>query len=68
MVGATGKMGRTICAAILDDPELELVAAIARSNVGMTIRDLLGRGPDDVRVSDRFEALVEARADVAVDF
>lgn len=68
MVGATGKMGRVICAAILDDPDLQLVAAIAKSNVGMTIRDLLGRGPDDVRVSDRFEALVEARADVAVDF
>src|SRR5262245_14701577 len=67
VVGATGKMGRQICEAILDDAELELVAAVARKPVSSAIGDLVGRagGP---AISTSLDELTSADARVAVDF
>ena len=48
VLGAAGRMGSTVCDAVDDDDELELVAR--------------------VDIDDRLEALVEAGAEVAVDF
>ena len=67
VVGATGKMGRVVCAQVLEDPALELVAAVARSNAGAPFDTYVGRSTG-LPVSDRREALLEARAQVAVDF
>jgi 4-hydroxy-tetrahydrodipicolinate reductase len=67
VVGA-GKMGRAVCAAALDDPDVMLVAAIGRSQAGRRVAELIGRAETDVRVSDRLETLLDAQADVAVDF
>ncbi|MCJ7832329.1 MAG: 4-hydroxy-tetrahydrodipicolinate reductase, partial [Actinobacteria bacterium] len=34
VIGAAGKMGRTVLAAVQDDPALELVAAVDRTGTG----------------------------------
>lgn len=68
VVGASGKMGKVVCGAIVDDGDLELVAAIARSRSGSPMAAILHRDGVDLHLSDRLDALVEARVDVAVDF
>jgi 4-hydroxy-tetrahydrodipicolinate reductase len=58
--GAGGRMGSTVCAAVTDDPELELVAAVDPGAVGTTI--------SGVTVAARPDVLLDAGATVAVDF
>lgn len=60
--GAGGRMGATVCGAVLDAPDLELVAAVDPACAGSTVpgTDLvIGSAPD---------ALTAAGAEVAVDF
>src|SRR5690242_8236793 len=61
-------MGRVLCAAILDDPDLELVAAVGRTNAGTPIEKVIGRGGGGPPIQTDLAALAEAGADVAVDF
>jgi 4-hydroxy-tetrahydrodipicolinate reductase len=68
VVGATGKMGRVLCAAVLDAPDLELVAAVGRSKAGAPIDKVIGRGDGGPPIRADLEALVDAGADVVVDF
>jgi 4-hydroxy-tetrahydrodipicolinate reductase len=68
VVGATGKMGREVCAAVTAAPDLELVAAVSRSRAGERLGDALGIGGTDVVLADALASLAEARADVLVDF
>jgi 4-hydroxy-tetrahydrodipicolinate reductase len=68
VVGATGKMGRVLCAAVLDAPDLELVAAVGRSNAGTPVEKVLGRGDGGPPMRTDLQALVDAGTDVAVDF
>lgn len=68
VVGGSGKMGRVVCAAVLDDPELDLVAAVGKTKAGKRLGDLIGRTGVDLVVADTLDALTHARADVAVDF
>jgi 4-hydroxy-tetrahydrodipicolinate reductase len=60
-------MGTTVCQAVLDDPGLELVAAVDPHHVGIDLRQLgvHGAGLNVMRTAD---ALLEAGAEVAVDF
>ena len=58
VVGATGRLGTAVCAAVEADPELELVAAVARSG-GTTAHGLA--------ISPRIDALAEANVEVVVD-
>ncbi len=51
-------MGRTVCAAVAADPDLELVAAV----------DTAGGEVDGLAVAERPEALTDAGTQVAVDF
>jgi 4-hydroxy-tetrahydrodipicolinate reductase len=60
--GAGGRMGRTVCAAVSADPELELVAAVDPAHAGEKVEPggtVIGPGPG---------ALLAAGAQVAVDF
>jgi 4-hydroxy-tetrahydrodipicolinate reductase len=58
--GAAGRMGSTVCAAVLTDPELELVAVVDPGAEGAEVAGLtIAASPD---------ALAEAAAEVAVDF
>jgi 4-hydroxy-tetrahydrodipicolinate reductase len=58
VLGASGRMGRTVCAAVAADPDLELVAAV----------DTAGGEVGGLAVAERPEALSDAGAHVAVDF
>lgn len=59
VVGAAGRMGATVCAAVAADPALELVAAV--DSVG----DATAQG---VSISRELRALADAQVQVAVDF
>jgi 4-hydroxy-tetrahydrodipicolinate reductase len=60
-------MGSTVCAAVEADPELELVAAVDPYHDGIELRQL-GVEVDGLRVARTADALLDAGADVAVDF
>jgi 4-hydroxy-tetrahydrodipicolinate reductase len=60
VVGAGGRMGRMVCAAVAIDPALDLVAAVARSAVGESIHG--------VTISGELRSLADADCDVVVDF
>ncbi|HET9006373.1 MAG TPA: 4-hydroxy-tetrahydrodipicolinate reductase [Actinomycetes bacterium] len=69
VLGATGRMGLTVCNAVLDAPDLELAAAVARATgVGRPLRDLVPGAPEELLVTDRVTGLLEAGAEVVVDF
>jgi 4-hydroxy-tetrahydrodipicolinate reductase len=48
--GAAGRMGRTVCQAVCDDPELELVAAVDPHHEGLDLRAVTGVDSDLVIV------------------
>jgi 4-hydroxy-tetrahydrodipicolinate reductase len=60
VLGADGKMGLLVCAAVQADPELELTAAVDPSSAGSRV--------GDVEVARDTSALVDEKVDVAVDF
>jgi len=61
-------MGSTVCRAVADDPDLELVAAVDPHHGGIDLRQLIGPGGSGIQISGDADALAEAGADVAVDF
>ncbi len=72
VLGAAGRMGRTVCAAVAAEADMELVAAIDPAAAGVPVAELVGAeaasDPAGVTVSASLEVLVEAGAEVAVDF
>jgi 4-hydroxy-tetrahydrodipicolinate reductase len=67
VMGAAGRMGRTVCAAVVGDPDCELVAAVDPHHAGIDISTLAGVASDVVVASD-VRTLEEIGVDVAVDF
>ena len=65
--GAGGRMGTTVCQAVLDSPDLELVAAVDPTHAGIDL-DQLGVHNTHLQVAPKPSALQDAGADVAVDF
>ena len=59
VIGATGRMGRTVCDAVVAADDLELVAAVDVHG-GEVIQGL--------EVSSDLKSVVEASCDVVVDF
>jgi 4-hydroxy-tetrahydrodipicolinate reductase len=69
VLGATGRMGQATCKAVLDAPDLELAAVVARSTgVGRPLRDLVPGAPEELLVGERLSDLIAAEAEVVVDF
>jgi len=68
VIGALGRMGRLVCTAVAEDPELALVAAIDRSHIGEEIGPVVGRPEIGVAASDEPDSLLQAETEVAVDF
>ncbi len=69
VMGACGRMGREICRTVVDDPELELVAAFDREYQGMEIGALIGRDVKGVLVETNLETLLDTvQPDVMIDF
>ena len=69
--GAAGRMGATVCRAVADDPGLELVAAVDPHHQGLDLRQVAGAdvpGCAGLRVAPSADAMVDAGADVVVDF
>ncbi len=67
MFGAGGRMGSTVCRAVADDPDLELVAAVDPYHAGIDLGDL-GLHGAGLQIAAKADALSEADAEVAVDF
>jgi 4-hydroxy-tetrahydrodipicolinate reductase len=65
--GAAGRMGRTVCQAVLDEPGLELVAAVDPHHEGLDLRPVTGVDAD-LTIAGRAETLDPASVDVVVDF
>ncbi len=65
--GAAGRMGRTVCEAVVADPALELVAAVDPLHAGLDLRHI-AKIDSDLHVDPGAEALLAARAEVVVDF
>jgi len=61
VVGAGGRMGRTVCEAVDADDDLQLVAAVDPNHAG-------AEGPGGVQVEAELSGVVEAGAEVVVDF
>jgi len=60
VIGAAGRMGATVCAAIAADKNLELVAAVDTASAGSVVHGLT--------VATELRALADAKVEVAVDF
>ena len=65
--GAGGRMGSTVCSAVSGAPDLELVAAVDPFHGGIDLRQL-GVPETGLQVSRSADAIVDADADVVVDF
>jgi 4-hydroxy-tetrahydrodipicolinate reductase len=61
-------MGSAVCQAVNGDPDLELVAAVDPHHAGFQLGEVIGADVGDVHVSPVSDAIVEAGADVVVDF
>ena len=59
VLGARGRMGRTVCAAVAADPDCELAAAVDTQ---------AGEAVAGLEVSGSPDALLASGAEVAVDF
>ena len=68
VLGACGRVGLLVCRSVAEADDLTLVAAIDRSRVGSSIGGLIGHPKVDVTVTDELHRLLEAEAEVAVDF
>jgi 4-hydroxy-tetrahydrodipicolinate reductase len=68
--GAGGRMGATVCQAVLAAGDLELVAAVDPGHAGERLSGVVGPVGDaaDLEVAAEPDALEQAGADVAVDF
>jgi 4-hydroxy-tetrahydrodipicolinate reductase len=65
--GAGGRMGSTVCRAVAADPDLSLVAAVDPHHVGIDLQQL-GIDTVGIQVARTADALIDAEAEVAVDF
>jgi 4-hydroxy-tetrahydrodipicolinate reductase len=61
-------MGKTVCAAVLEATDLELVAAVDPAAAGQLLDEIVAASCNGVEVAGSVEAVVEAGAEVAVDF
>ncbi|MGD0379367.1 MAG: 4-hydroxy-tetrahydrodipicolinate reductase [Acidimicrobiales bacterium] len=66
--GAGGRMGREVCRAIAQDPQLELVAAVDPALAGIDLRQVTGVDAAGLQVASDVEELLRSGAEVAVDF
>jgi len=68
VVGAGGRMGQEVCRAVIAADGLELVSAVDPNLAGIDLRQVLGGEVPDLHASGHVDALVDAGAQVAVDF
>jgi 4-hydroxy-tetrahydrodipicolinate reductase len=60
VLGAAGRMGRTVAAAVAGDPDMTLVAAVDPGGAGTAV--------EGIEIGASLDALSSGKADVAIDF
>lgn len=65
--GAGGRMGATVCRAVADDPDLELVAAVDPFHAGLDLRQVTGVDLP-FQLASAPDVFIETGVQVAVDF
>lgn len=65
--GAAGRMGRTVCEAVVADPELELVAAVDPLHGGLDLKPVTGVD-FHLEVDGAPDRMADAGVQVAIDF
>ncbi|MFA5787832.1 MAG: 4-hydroxy-tetrahydrodipicolinate reductase [Actinomycetota bacterium] len=68
VIGAGGRMGRQVCRAVHEQPDMALVSAIDVQCAGKTLGPIVGDASLKLTISDELTTLLEAEAEVAVDF
>ncbi len=68
MFGAGGRMGSTVCQAVMADDQLELVAAVDPHHSGLDISRVAGVTGCDLQIAGDPQAFIDANVDVAIDF
>ncbi len=68
VLGAGGKVGSAVCRAILEDPELELVAAVDPKLAGIDLGQTLGKSAVGLIARRDVEGLIGERPEVVIDF
>lgn len=66
--GAAGRMGATVCAAVLGAPDLDLVAAVDPAAAGRPLDEVAALHDSGIEIAASPDAMGEAGAEVAVDF
>jgi 4-hydroxy-tetrahydrodipicolinate reductase len=61
-------MGSTVCQAVVNDPDLDLVAAVDPSHSGLDVRQVTGAPVEHLQVAPDPTAFTDTLVDVAVDF
>ena len=63
--GAGGRMGSTVCRAVMDDPDLELVAVVDPHHAGLDLRQVTGLDTDLVVDADA-DGTLDAGAELRI--
>lgn len=66
--GAGGRMGATVCQAVVADPDLELVAAVDPYHAGLDIGQVAKIDSLNLQVGQGVDTILRADTEVAVDF
>jgi 4-hydroxy-tetrahydrodipicolinate reductase len=68
VAGATGWVGRPLCAAIAATDDLQLVGAVSRTHQGRNLKEVTGDAGLDVVISESVTAALQTPTDVLVDY
>jgi 4-hydroxy-tetrahydrodipicolinate reductase len=68
IAGATGWVGKPLCIAVTEAPDLELVGAVSRSAAGQSLQNILEGAATDLRISRTVAEALQSPTDVLVDY
>jgi 4-hydroxy-tetrahydrodipicolinate reductase len=68
VAGATGWVGKPLCSAIIEAPDLSLVGAISRTAAGRPLEEIVGGLAPHLTISGTIAEALQAPTDVLVDY
>ena len=68
IAGATGWIGKPLCAAVSESVDLNLVGAVSRTHKGRSLKDVVADINLDVKISGSVAEALDTSTDVLVDF
>ena len=68
MFGAGGRMGSTVCQAVDDAADLQLVAAVDPHHAGIDLRQVAPGVIEDLPIAGSAQEMIDQQVDVAIDF